>query len=60
MAGVPGNLGLSFTRLPLVFATIHAGFGWGYLRETVTSLHTLTARLVRWLVARPAASTIRD
>ena len=49
-----------FVRLPLVFATIHAGFGWGYLRETVTSLHTLTARLVRWLVARPTASTIRD
>jgi succinoglycan biosynthesis protein ExoA len=55
-----GKSALSLVRLPLVFATIHAGFGWGFLRETVTSLQALTARLVRWLVARPTASTIRD
>jgi len=39
-------------RLPLVFATIHVGFGWGYLRETVVGLPTLTVRPAQWITTR--------
>jgi succinoglycan biosynthesis protein ExoA len=43
--------GVSLRRLPLVFAAIHAGFGWGYLRETVSGLIMPPARLGRWMAA---------
>jgi succinoglycan biosynthesis protein ExoA len=36
--------GTSLVRLPLVFAAIHFGFGWGYLRE-------MTAAFGRWPAA---------
>jgi len=40
---------VSAWRLPLVFAAIHAGFGWGYLRETLAGLSTRPIRLGRWI-----------
>jgi hypothetical protein len=36
-----GRRGAPVWRLPMVFAAIHVGFGWGYLRE-------LAAGLSRW------------
>ncbi len=44
------NSAYPLSRLPLVFAAIHAGFGWGYLAETATWLPTLPTTLFRQLV----------
>jgi GT2 family glycosyltransferase len=46
------KFGASLWQLPLVFAAIHAGFGWGYLRETVAALPSTAATGVRWLASR--------
>jgi succinoglycan biosynthesis protein ExoA len=46
------KFGVSLWRLPLVFAAIHTGFGWGYLRETVAVLPSTTVRVVRWFASR--------
>jgi succinoglycan biosynthesis protein ExoA len=40
---------VSVWRLPLVFAAIHAGFGWGYLRDTMAGLSIPPIRLGRWI-----------
>jgi succinoglycan biosynthesis protein ExoA len=40
---------VSIGRLPLVFMAIHAGFGWGYLRETMAGLSIPPIRLGRWI-----------
>lgn len=43
--------------LPIVFAAIHAGFGWGYLAETVVGLPAWPHFTWRWLRRRtPVAS----
>jgi succinoglycan biosynthesis protein ExoA len=38
---------VSFPRLPLVFAAIHAGFGWGYLREALDGPTVISLRPAR-------------
>ncbi|HJZ91885.1 MAG TPA: glycosyltransferase family 2 protein [Gemmataceae bacterium] len=57
--------GVSFPRLPLVFAAIHVGFGWGFLAELVAGMRpfglafalgrALRARLAGW-AAKPLAA----
>ncbi|MBO0700258.1 MAG: hypothetical protein J2P46_17800, partial [Zavarzinella sp.] len=44
--------GVSLRRLPLVFAAIHAGFGWGYLREAADGLKVIPLGPARRLLAR--------
>jgi succinoglycan biosynthesis protein ExoA len=41
------NADVSFRRLPLVFAAIHVGFGWGYLLETASWLTVAPGLLIR-------------
>lgn len=48
--------GVSLARLPLVFATIHLGFGWGYLRETAAGLRLMPVQFARWVAARMSAA----
>jgi succinoglycan biosynthesis protein ExoA len=49
--------GVSLLRLPLVFAAIHAGFGWGYLREAAEALRVIPLGPARRLLpsGRPVA-----
>jgi succinoglycan biosynthesis protein ExoA len=42
--------GVPFFRVPLVFAAIHAGFGWGYLREAAAGLKVSPLGLARRLL----------
>jgi succinoglycan biosynthesis protein ExoA len=39
-------------RLPLVFAAIHAGFGWGYLREVAAGAGRVPVELLRQVARR--------
>ena len=52
-----GERGVSLVRLPVVFAAIHAGFGWGYLRETAASTSHWPGLIIRWLVRRSTPAT---
>jgi succinoglycan biosynthesis protein ExoA len=42
--------GVSLLRLPPVFAAIHIGFGWGYLREAMAGIGSWPAAAVRWML----------
>ena len=46
-------------RLPLVFAAIHVGFGWGYGREVVAGLRWWPTSLVRKVLARQFSADAR-
>jgi succinoglycan biosynthesis protein ExoA len=48
--------GVSLLRLPVVFAAIHAGFGWGYLRETAAGLHRFPGAVARGVFRRSGFS----
>jgi succinoglycan biosynthesis protein ExoA len=50
---------VSLWRLPPVFAAIHLGFGWGYLRETVAALPPRAFGLVRWLRSKLRFGSVR-
>jgi succinoglycan biosynthesis protein ExoA len=51
--------GVSLLRLPIIFAAIHAGFGWGYLNETASGLQFWPIGLARRLIAgRTVAATV--
>lgn len=43
--------GAPMWRLPVVFAAIHVGFGWGYLREVATGLGQWPAIAMRRMIA---------
>lgn len=43
---------LPYRRLPLIFATIHASFGWGYLRELFSAAPTWPGAISKGLLAR--------
>ena len=51
--------GVSLLRLPIIFATIHVGFGCGYLNETAGGLQFWPIALARRLIAgRTAGATL--
>ena len=41
-------------RLPMVFAAIHVGFGWGYLRELAAGLIQWPATVVQRMITVPS------
>jgi hypothetical protein len=45
--------GLALRCLPAVFAAIHLGFGWGYLREAMAGIGSWPAVLMRRLFVPP-------
>ena len=49
--------GVSLWRLPAVFAAIHVGFGWGYLRELAAGLSQRPPRLMGRLLVRRLSPT---
>jgi len=53
------QFGVSLWRLPPVFAAIHAGFGWGYLRETVVALPSTAVMLIHWFMSRQTTTAVR-
>ena len=44
--------GVRVWRLPVVFAAIHVGFGWGYLRELAAGIARWPTAVTRWVVGR--------
>jgi succinoglycan biosynthesis protein ExoA len=51
-----GRAGAAVWRLPMVFAAIHVGFGWGYLQEVAVGLWLWPAKLVSRMTVRKLAS----
>jgi succinoglycan biosynthesis protein ExoA len=51
-----GRTGAAVWRLPMVFAAIHVGFGWGYLRELAAGLWLWPAKLFSRMEVRKLAS----
>jgi succinoglycan biosynthesis protein ExoA len=49
-----GRTGAPAWRLPMVFAAIHVGFGWGYLRELAAGLIQWPATVVQRMITVPS------
>jgi succinoglycan biosynthesis protein ExoA len=49
-----GRAGASVWRLPVVFAAIHTGFGWGYLCEAAAGLSQWPAKAMRRMLVLPS------
>ncbi len=50
---------LAYQRMPAVFATIHVGFAWGYLREMIGMVSSWPVMVSRTALRRVAGNSVR-